>query len=82
VAVVVPTVNVDVAVPLATGVMDVKLNPHVTVEFTGATEQVKPTTELNPLKEVTVIVEIVEFPTVVVAETGEALKLKLLTAKI
>jgi hypothetical protein len=59
--------------------MDVKVNPHVTVTLAGATAQVSPTTELNPFNEVTVIVEVVEFPTVVVAETGDALKLKLLT---
>jgi hypothetical protein len=56
-----------------------KLNPHVTVALAGATAQVSPTTELNPFIEVTVIVEVVLFPATVVAETGEALKLKVLT---
>jgi hypothetical protein len=79
VVVVVPTVKLDVAVPLATGVMDVKLNPQVTVELTGATEQVSATAELNALKEVTVMVEFVEFPAIEVAETGVALKVKLFT---
>jgi hypothetical protein len=76
VAVVVATVNVEVAVPFAAGVTDVKLNPQVTVAFTGAIAQVKATAELKLFKDVTVIVEVVEFPIVVVADAGEALKLK------
>ena len=72
VAVVVPTVKVEVAVPLAAGVTEVKLNPQVTVAVTGATAQVKVTAALKAFNEVTVIVEVVEFPIVVVAEAGEA----------
>jgi hypothetical protein len=59
--------------------MDVKLNPHVTVEFTGATAQVNATAELKLFKEVTVMVEVVEFPAEVLAETGVAAKLKSFT---
>jgi hypothetical protein len=70
-----------VAVPLAAGVTEVKLNPQVTVEFTGAIAQVNATAELNPLREVTVIVEVVKFPAMVIAETGDALKLKSFTVK-
>ena len=76
VAVVVATVNVEVAVPFAAGVTEVKLNPHVTVAFTGAIAQVKVTAELKLFNDVTVIVDAVEFPIVVVAEAGEADKLK------
>jgi len=73
---VVATVNVDVAVPFAAGVTDVKLNPQVTVAFTGAIAQVKATAELKLFSDVTVIVEAVEFPIVVVAAAGDADKLK------
>lgn len=75
----VPTVNVEVAVPLATGVTEAGDRLQVTEEFTGTIEQERAATELKLLREVTVIVEVVEFPACVVAETGEALKLKLLT---
>jgi hypothetical protein len=57
----------------------VKLNPQVTVAFTGAIEQESATEALKLLIEVIVIVEVVELPMLVVAETGEALKLKLFT---
>jgi hypothetical protein len=73
------TVNVDVAVPLATGVTEVKLNPQITVALTGATAQVRPTAELKPFNDVTVMVEAVLFPAIVMAVAGVALKLKLLT---
>jgi hypothetical protein len=79
VAIVVATVNVEVAVPLAAGVTDVKLNPQVTVGLAGATEHDRPTDELKPFNDVAVIVEEGELPTVVVTEAGEALKLKSLT---
>ena len=80
-AVVVPTVKVDVADPFAAGVTEVKLNPQVTVELTGELAQVSVTAELKLFTEVTVIVELVEFPIVVVAETGDAVTLKLFTVK-
>jgi hypothetical protein len=73
------TVKVDVAVPFAAGVTETKLNPQVTVEFTGAIAQVNATDELNPLREVTVIVEVVLLPATVIADTGVAVKLKLFT---
>ena len=76
VAVVVFTVKVDPAVPLAAGVTDAGAKPQVTVAFTGAIAQVKDTAVLKPLKEVTVMVDVVEFPATVVAEIGAALKLK------
>jgi hypothetical protein len=79
VVVAVEMVNVEVTVPFAAGVTDVKLNPQVTVEFTGAIEQVNPTAELKPFKDVTVIVDAVLFPAIVVAKAGEALKLKSFT---
>lgn len=75
----VETVRIEVAVPLATGVTDTKLNPQVTVALTGATAQDKLTAELKLLRDVTVIVEVVIFPATVVADTGRALKLKSLT---
>ena len=75
-AVVVPTVKVDVADPFAAGVTEVKLNPQVTVALTGETAQVSVTAALKLLSDVTVMVELVEFPTVVVAEAGFAVMLK------
>lgn len=49
---------------------------QVTVAFTGALAQERATAELKLLKDATVIVEVVEFPTVVAAEAGEAVKVK------
>lgn len=74
--------RVEFAVPLATGVIEVKLNPQVTVAFTGAIEQVRPTAELNPFNEVTVMFEVVADPAIVAAEAGAELKLKLLMIKV
>jgi hypothetical protein len=79
VTVVVTTVNVEVTVPLAIGVTDAGEKEQVTVELKGVIAQVNPTAELKPLSDVTVIVDVVEFPAAVVAETGEALKLKSFT---
>jgi hypothetical protein len=67
---------------LATGVTEIKLNPQVTVEFTGAIAQVNATAELKLLSEVTVIVEAFEFPATVVADTGDAVTLKLFTTNV
>lgn len=78
-AVDVATVKVDVTVPLAAGVTDTGAKEQVTAGLTGFTEQLNTTAELNPLKEVTVIVEVVEFPAEVAAEAGEADKLKSFT---
>ena len=64
---------------MAAGVTDAGAKLQVTVEFTGAIVQVNATAELKLLREVTVIVEVVLFPAAVVAEAGEAVKLKLLT---
>ena len=78
-AVVVVTVRVEVAVPFAAGVTDVKLNPQVTVELTGAIAHINPTAELKLFDDVTVMVEVVLLPATVVADTGAALTLKLFT---
>jgi hypothetical protein len=74
--VVVATVKTEVAVPLAAGVTEVKLKEQVAVGVAGEMAQVNPTPELKLFIEVTVIVEVVEFPIVVVANAGAALKLK------
>jgi hypothetical protein len=76
------TVKVDPAVPLATGVTEAGARPQVTVALTGAIEQVNATAELNPLKDVTVTVEVVELPATVVAEIGEAAKMKLFKLRV
>ena len=73
---VVTTLNVDVIVPLATGVTDAGVRLQVTVVLTGKIPQVKPTAELKLFNEVTVIVEPVVFPALVVADAGVELKLK------
>jgi hypothetical protein len=78
---VVETVKVDVAVPLAAGVTDVKLNPQVTEAFTGTDAQVNATAELKLFNEVTVIVEVAEFPAITAADTGDAVRLKSFTVK-
>jgi hypothetical protein len=57
------------------------LNPQVTVAFTGVIAQVRVTAALKLFNDVTVIVEAVEFPIVVVAETGDAVTLKLFTVR-
>ena len=76
------TVKVDVTVPLAAGVTDVGTTLQVTVAFTGAFVQVNATAELKLFNEVTVIVEVVEFPAVVVADVGNAVKAKSFTATV
>ena len=80
--VVVETVKVDVTVPLAAGVTEIKLNPQATVAFTGAIAQVNPTARLNPFNDVTVIVDAPEFPAITVAVVGEAVTLKSLTVNV
>lgn len=66
----------DVIVPFAAGVTDAGEKLQVRVALTGVMAQVKPTAELKLLTDVTVIVEAVEFPAVVVAEAGDALIVK------
>ena len=78
-AVVVLTVKVEVAVPLAGGVTDAGERPQVTVALTGAIAQVNPTAELNPYWDATEIDEMVLFPTTVIAEAGTAEIVKPLT---
>jgi hypothetical protein len=80
--VVVFTVKVELAVPFAAGVTDAGVSVQVTVALAGVTAQERPTAELNPLKEVTVIFEVPLFPAITVAETGEALKLKSMTVRV
>ena len=62
---------------MATGVTEAGAKEQVTVAFTGAIAQDRATNELKPLKDVTVTVEVVEFPATVVAEMGDAAKVKL-----
>jgi hypothetical protein len=82
VEVVVFTVNVEVIVPLATGVTEAGESEQVTVALVGDMEQDKATAELKLLIDVTVIVEVVELPAAVVADTGDADKLKSLTVNV
>jgi hypothetical protein len=82
VAVVVLTVKVEVAVPLAGGVTEVGERPQVTVAFTGAIAQVNPTAELKPYWDAAEMVEEVLFPTTVIAEAGEAEMVKPLTVSV
>ena len=76
------TVKVDVTVPLAAGVTDVGTTLQVTVAFTGAIAQVNATAELKLLSDVTVMVEVLEFPATVVADVGEAVRLKSYTVRV
>ena len=70
---VVDTVNVANAVPLATGVTEAGATLQVTVAFTGVIPQLKATAELKPPNEVIVTAAVVEFPATVVAVEGEIL---------
>jgi hypothetical protein len=70
-----------VIVPFAAGVTDAGESVQVTAVVAGDTEQVSPTAELKPLTEVTLIVEVVEFPADVVAEAGDAESVKSFTVK-
>jgi hypothetical protein len=75
-AVVVATVKVEVIVPFAAGVTDAGEREQVTAAFDGDIAQVKATAELKLLTDVTVIVEVVVFPTLIVAAAGVAVMLK------
>jgi hypothetical protein len=55
---------------LAAGVTDAGANEQVIVTVAGAIPQLNPTAALNPFTDVTVIVEPVLFPAVVVAKAG------------
>jgi hypothetical protein len=72
----VATVKVDPIVPFAAGVTDAGVSVQVTVAFTGAIAQVNATARLNPFSDVTVMFELPLFPIIIVAEAGDALKLK------
>lgn len=76
-----PTVKVEPAVPFAAGVTETGERLQVTVTLIGATEQVKPTAVLNPLNEVTVILDVAPFPAIAVAAVGSAERLKSFTVK-
>jgi hypothetical protein len=76
------TVNVDPAVPLATGVTEAGAKPQVTVAFTGAIPQVNPTARLNPFSDVTVNVDVPELPAITVAVVGDAVTLKSFTVNV
>jgi hypothetical protein len=78
----VATVKTEVTVPFAGGMTEDGAKPQVTVAFTGVMAQVNDTAELNPPSEVTVIVDVVELPVGVVAETGVDESPKSLTVKI
>ena len=66
---VVDKVNVDVALPFATGVTGDVLNEQVIFALLGV--QLNPTADANPFSEFTVTVEVVLFPTTTVPEEGE-----------
>jgi hypothetical protein len=68
--------RMDVAVPLATGVTDRGDKLQDIVALIGEIAQVNPTAELKLFTEVTVMVELVELPAVVVADEGIALNEK------
>ena len=70
---VVVTVKVEFTLPLAAGVTDAGAKEQVTVAVAGAIPQVKATAALKLFTDVTVIVDVVVFPTVVVADAGAAL---------
>jgi hypothetical protein len=58
---------------LAAGVTEAGAKEQVIVAETGAIVQVNATAELKLLTEVTVMVDVVLFPAVVVADAGDAL---------
>ena len=67
------TVRVEVTLPFAAGVTDAGAKEQVIVAVAGAIPQVKLTAALKPLTDVMVMVDVVVFPAVVVAEAGVAL---------
>ena len=73
-------VNTDEDDPFAAGVNEAGLKLHPTVAL--LVTQVNPTAELNPLSDVTVIVEVVEFPIEVATEIGDDVKLKSLIERL
>ena len=68
---VVINVKVEATLPLAAGVTEAGAKLQVTVGVAGEMPQVKATAALKLFKDVTVIVEVVVFPTVVVTDTGK-----------
>ena len=66
---------------MAAGVTDAGEREQVTVAFTGEVAQDSATAELKLLSDVTVMVEVVELPAAVVAETGDADKEKSFTVR-
>jgi hypothetical protein len=66
--------KVDEALPLAGGVTDVGFKLQVIVPF--GEEQVSPVAELKLFTEVNVNVEVVEAPTLIIADPGERPMLK------
>ena len=67
---VVVTVKVEFTLPLAAGVTEAGAKEQVIVAVAGAIPQVKATAALKLLIDVTVIVDVVLFPAVVVVDTG------------
>jgi hypothetical protein len=76
----VATVKIEETEPLAAGVTETGITPHPTVALLVA--HVKATAELNPFSEVTLIVEVVEFPGVRLANTGDIPKVKSMMTKV
>ena len=74
--VVVVTARVELIVPLAAGVTEAGVKLQDIVALVGEIVQVNPTAALKLLTEVTVMVEPVVFPIVVVADAGVAVMLK------
>jgi hypothetical protein len=70
------TFNVEIALPFAAGVTDAGVREQLIVAETGTMAQVNATAELKLFTEVTVMVEAVVFPAVVVAEAGAAARVK------
>ena len=68
--------NVEVTLQLTAGVIDGGAILQETVGVTGEMAHVNPTGALKLFREVTVTVDAVEFPTVVVPETGRTDRLK------
>lgn len=70
------TVKAEILEPLAIGVTEDGTILQAIFAFKGAMAQLNATAELNPLNEVTVILDVPELPAITVAEAGLALKLK------
>jgi hypothetical protein len=77
---VVKRLNVEIALPFATGVIDAGLKLQVILIFEGV--QVSATVPLKPFSEFTVADADVLFPTITVPELGERATLKSFTVRL